>query len=347
MCDSTRINPHTNKKAIKKLESKRRKLKEKLEIEMKVLDEEIEQLLYSDPQQQKAVSKADDVQGPSQQPIMKKQRQVQDTDAVLLLDWKTGQTIINCTQLVGDQLNNNMMENEELTGLLKDKKDGNLQLIDVRKADGRFGNDGRGLVWDFMPEGRDVKVFAETFVQLASVIAEALANGKKVLLYCKNGRSRSPAVVATFYILFRGVSLGGVKMWFREAYPTQRPLTASVSASFPNLERFECVLNLFTECLKEPTTTVRGFNLAGKFDSLISSFEMSSLILSNFGYPLECVASCSKALGHPLEIERLPSINQHSTAIPPWMRRIASQTSHQPTMTRGKRRLEVLETTHP
>ena len=243
-----------------KLEAKRKAKKlERLELKMKVLAEEIGLLKEDDPGQDN--KKVETLQTREQGRM---QRQVNDTDAVVLLDWKTGQTIINCTQLVGDQLNNNMIKDNVHSGLLQDKKDEKLQLIDVRKADGRFGNDGRGIVWDYMPEGRDVKVFAETFVQLACVVAEALANGKKVLLYCKNGRSRSPAVVATFYILFRGVSLGGVKMWFKEAYPTQRPLTASVSASFPNLERFECILNLFTECLKDPTTTVRGFNLAGK-----------------------------------------------------------------------------------
>jgi len=267
-------------KNLEKLEGKRRKLKEKLDIEIKVLDEEIG-LLRGDLREEDdhgQDNKRVETHQAREQGRM--QRQVNDIDLVVLLDCKTSQVIINCTQLVGNQLKNNTIENEELTSLLQDKKDGSLQLIDVRKPDSRFDHNGRGLSLDVMPQGQsEENRFADAIVQHASAIAVALATGKKALVYCENGRSRSPAVVAAFYILFRGVSLGGVKIWFREAYPIQRPLTANVSASFPNLGKFECVLNLPTLCLKEPTTTVRGFNLAGKFDSLVYYLSKPSLIL--------------------------------------------------------------------
>lgn len=179
--------------------------------------------------------------------------QVKDKDTVDLLDCKTNKKIINCTQPRGDEFANNKPADNE-----------SIQLINVRKSDIRFGEKGLALQWDVMPESRQVKKFAQAFVQYASAIAVALETGKDAVVYCKNGRSRSPSVVAAFYIIFRGMSLDETKKWFGEAYPAQRPDTATVSSNFPNLERFENVLQFLVKCLAEPTKIIQGFNLAGK-----------------------------------------------------------------------------------
>ena len=105
------------------------------------------------------------------------------------------------------------------------------------------------------------------FVKCACRIDVALETGKDALVCCSIGRSRSPSVTAAFFVLFRGVSLdgeGGIKCWFQEAYAAQRPETARVSLCFPNLEKFEAILNLLAKCRASPSVTIRGFNLAGE-----------------------------------------------------------------------------------
>jgi len=133
--------------------------------------------------------------------------------------------------------------------------DDSIKLIDVR---------GLALKWDVMPGPRELKKYSQAFVQYACQIAVALETGKDAVVFCKNGRSRSPSVVATFYLIFRGMSLHEIKKWFSEAYPTQRPDTAKVSSTFPNLEKFENVLQLLVNCLAEPAKSIQGFNLASK-----------------------------------------------------------------------------------
>ena len=175
------------------------------------------------------------------------QYQVKDKESANLLDCKTNRKIINCTRLLGDELTN------------KDGVDDSIVLIDAR---------GLALKYDVMPGPRELKRYAQAFVQYACEIAVALEMGKDAVVFCKNGRSRSPSAVATFFLLFRGMSLDEIKKWFGEAYPAQRPTTAKVSSVFPNLEKFDNVLLLLIKCLVEPTKSIQGFNLYSKWTSL-------------------------------------------------------------------------------
>lgn len=82
------------------------------------------------------------------------------------------------------------------------------------------------------------------FIKFATRIA-ILARLKKprILVYCKNGRSRSPSVIATFFVLFRGFAVEEVKSWFNIAFPKQRPVTNKASrCGFPNFDKFTDVL---------------------------------------------------------------------------------------------------------
>eukprot|EP00985_Skeletonema_marinoi_P019356 scaffold11069_cov93-Skeletonema_marinoi.AAC.2 len=173
--------------------------------------------------------------------------QVDERDKVVLVDLNTTLTIIICTRLVGDELNNN---------------DGR-EVIDVSKAYINVGKNANALDSDEVPLQKDVSQYAETFVQYASAIAAALEKGKNVVCYCNHGRSRSPSVVAAFYVIYRGLSLNEIKLWFKEAFQKQRPETAKLSVNFPNLGRFEQILVLLQKCLANPSETVQGFNLAG------------------------------------------------------------------------------------
>ena len=153
---------------------------------------------------------------------------MQDTDKVILLDEKTHQIIINCTRLVGDRFDNNAKYG----------------VVDVSRV----------IKSDSMPEPREVKKVTELFVQCATAIADILESGKDALIYCKNGRSRSPAVVAAFFIIFRGYELDAIKGWFNEAYPSQRPETARVSTNFPNFDKYEQVMAQLEKSISEPSS---------------------------------------------------------------------------------------------
>ena len=157
--------------------------------------------------------------------------QVYDTDEVRLFDNKTDGIIINCTKLA-----------------VADIRDGNsdeCEFINCRESMSLYGEWAKEIKFDDMPLGdREVARDAVAFVQYASSIASALEKGKQVVVFCTNGRSRSPCVVAAFFIIYRGHSLREIKMWFKEVYPKQRPITAKKSANFPNIEKFEAVLRL-------------------------------------------------------------------------------------------------------
>lgn len=192
--------------------------------------------------------------------------QVDDTAQVLLVDPITRGFIVNCSRLaVG-----------EIRGSNSDK----CEFIDLLQPNSVYGKWGKAIKYDDILSGRDVSRDAEAFVQYASLIASALEEGKKAVVFCKNGRSRSPCVVAAFYIIYRGLSLREIKEWFNKLYPMQRPVTAQVSSSpFPNIEKFETVLNLLGGCLADPEKTVDGFNLAGKIrriSSTVSTYFLSS-----------------------------------------------------------------------
>ena len=90
---------------------------------------------------------------------------------------------------------------------------------------------------------REAHQQVKSFVQYACVIALTLESKEQdTLVLCKNGRSRSPSVMAAFFVLFRGYQLGSIQEWFRCAYREQRPATHAVSNRFPNFERFARVL---------------------------------------------------------------------------------------------------------
>jgi len=188
----------------------------------------------------------------------KKFYQVYDSDKVVLVDPATRNLIINVTRILGEKMG-------------KDKR--SVVVVNVRLAHGYFKDEGRAISRDVNPgpTAREISTFAEAFVQHASVIAMALGTGKNALVYCQNGRSRSPSVIAAFFIIFRGVPLGELKSWFNEVYPKQRPATARVSAEFPNMSRFEPILMFLQKCANKPTETRLGFNLAGEYYDYISA----------------------------------------------------------------------------
>jgi hypothetical protein len=89
--------------------------------------------------------------------------------------------------------------------------------------------------------------YAEAIARLATQLACALQQDN-CTINCINSRSRSPAVVAAFYILFRGCSayLDGLLVYLTSSMQQQRPVLAKRAAdkkkSFPNFDKFKSVL---------------------------------------------------------------------------------------------------------
>lgn len=113
--------------------------------------------------------------------------------------------------------------------------------------------DFRGI-WDQMPSGNsEVRKVGENFLRGAVRIALYIVGNNfgatEIILHCRNGRSRSPAVVMAFFVLFRGMTQQDVDRWFQIVFPSQRPETAKCSAPgiFPNTAKFANAIEFLSE----------------------------------------------------------------------------------------------------
>jgi len=95
---------------------------------------------------------------------------------------------------------------------------------------------------DSTPESNKVPDEAKKHLAEATKLAVELASDRDVLIYCNNGRSRSPSIVAMFFIAFRGRKYKEVLDWFKSVYTEHRALTGSVVPNLPNLAKFELLL---------------------------------------------------------------------------------------------------------
>ena len=103
---------------------------------------------------------------------------------VELYDADTSCYIYNCTQHVENQLM------DQFDGDSSIEQNTTPKLVNVVSC----------LPLDMMPSPREVKGMAKEIICDASVIYAALMKKSNVLVYCRNGRSRSPTVVGAIYI---------------------------------------------------------------------------------------------------------------------------------------------------
>jgi hypothetical protein len=76
--------------------------------------------------------------------------------------------------------------------------------------------------------------FSQMLVDYCCEMHDALMKTKRVVVYCKNGRSRSPCVVLAFYLM-RGMSRDHAVEYLTLAFQTQRPTIYERSANFRKL----------------------------------------------------------------------------------------------------------------
>jgi hypothetical protein len=93
---------------------------------------------------------------------------------------------------------------------------------------------------DSMQEGsRDIKRMAHAMVRIATYMACVLQKDH-CTVQCKMSRSRSPAVIAAFFAVFRGQasSLDALLRYMRASQQEQRPrLTEKSNINFPNFSK--------------------------------------------------------------------------------------------------------------
>ena len=93
---------------------------------------------------------------------------------------------------------------------------------------------------DSFVDSKQVMAYSQMLVDYCCEMHKALMKTKRVVVYCKNGRSRSPCVVLAFYLL-RGMSRDHAVEYLTLAFQTQRPAIYERSANFRKLYTVACI----------------------------------------------------------------------------------------------------------
>ena len=101
---------------------------------------------------------------------------------------------------------------------------------------------GGKLARDEMVGPRNLKRVAGYIIDFACDMYALLKRKSAVHVYCLNGRSRSPAVIWGYYILFRGLNVDDANNYLTHAFRDQRPGMWDISADFPNFPKFRSVV---------------------------------------------------------------------------------------------------------
>jgi hypothetical protein len=205
--------------------------------------------------------------------------QVQDMEAIKLLDPLTGNVLMNPTRLGVETLRREFPD---------------AALINVTVDDDQVG--ACALQWDERPNSKvERRKVATKFLLLACLIEYHLHRGH-VIVYCKNGRSRSPSALMAFFVLFRGFPLEhSVLPWFQEAYAKMRPATATVSKDFPNYNKYCESLKMIESLIQYDSEDFEWFYPGP--DQKQSSYE------SHLLFPLDESLSCLRRCGRNLQID--------------------------------------------
>ena len=117
--------------------------------------------------------------------------------------------------------------------------------IDVTTNESCSGNVDMIFTHDSFVDSNQVMEFSQMLVDYCCEMHDALMKTKRVVVYCKNGRSRSPCVVLAFYLL-RGMSRDHAVEYLTLAFITQRPTIYERSANFRKSYR------AFSSCFFNP-----------------------------------------------------------------------------------------------
>ena len=103
--------------------------------------------------------------------------------------------------------------------------------IDVTTNESCSENINMIFTHDTFVDSNQVMAYSQMLVDYCSEMHKALMKTKRVVVYCKNGRSRSPCVILAFFLL-RGMSRDHAVEYLTLAFQTQRPTIYERSANF-------------------------------------------------------------------------------------------------------------------
>jgi hypothetical protein len=103
--------------------------------------------------------------------------------------------------------------------------------IDVTSNESCSDNVDMIFTHDSFVDSKQVSTYSQMLVDYSCAMHDALMKTKRVVVYCKNGRSRSPCVVLAFYLL-RGMPRDHAVEYLTLAFQNQRPTIYERSANF-------------------------------------------------------------------------------------------------------------------
>ena len=148
-----------------------------------------------------------------------------------------------------------------------------IHIIDVRKVKPFQSN---AFTHDSMVDRNKTSKFVDMLIDFACLIHANLKRFGKVIVHCKNGRSRSPTVILAFMML-RGLSKEHATSWLTTAFRSQRITIASRSVEFPNFPKFESVISaLAIRCSTESSRLEIDKRVEHNFNTFSSTSSSSS-----------------------------------------------------------------------
>ena len=110
--------------------------------------------------------------------------------------------------------------------------------IDVtQQAPYNDGGKKNAFTHDSFVDQKHVPKYCQLLIDYSCWVHQYLLVNRKVVIYCNNGRSRSPCVLLAFFLL-RGMKRNDAVSWLKKAFEIQRPQMFSKSASFPNFGKY-------------------------------------------------------------------------------------------------------------
>ena len=170
-------------------------------------------------------------------------------NTVRIFDHRSGHLLLCVSETLARDFS--WLDEHQLT---EDEED--FQIISVNRKPVPFRPNSKALTHDEFVSPRRLQRFMEQLVDYATWVALALANRDKVVVHCKNGRSRSPCVILAFFMIFRGLRQSIGRKWLTPTFREQRPEIAKVSPQFPNFTKFSNVLEELQKQLENCETWI-------------------------------------------------------------------------------------------
>ena len=161
----------------------------------------------------------------------------------------------------------------ETDGWCKKWISNDIVIIDVRKVKPFQSS---AFTHDSWVDRHKTSKFVDMLIDFACLIHANLKRFGKVIVHCKNGRSRSPTVILAFMML-RGLSKEHATSWLTTAFRSQRITIASRSVEFPNFPKFESVISaLAIRCSTESSRLEIDKRVEHNFNTFSSTSSSSS-----------------------------------------------------------------------